>query len=208
MEVSSLKGLMEIVEHAENVAVRIRALGVKDRDVGIPDVPLPLSLKATEDWLELATEFCRKPLLARARQLLGAKGIDTATIPAAVLERPDSIADLLQRVDSLHEGLHAGALQSVGRALTKGIEDGENVVATFTAASDELDTLADSEEWVVALAAARIVEASSNANAVVKMGQRVIENCNAAAQRGVQILPFSSLEEALTNLINLNAAYQ
>lgn len=205
MEVNSLKGLMEIVERTENISVRIRALGITYQDAGIPDVPLPLSLKATEEWLELATECCRKPLLARSRQLLGAKGIATATIPAAVLERPDSVADLLRRADNLHQGLHAGAFQSVARALTKGIEDGESVIATFTTASDELKTLADSEDWIVDLAATKIVEAPTNANGVVAMAQRVSENCNAAAQRGVQILPFVSLEEALTILTNFNA---
>jgi hypothetical protein len=205
MEVNSLKVLLEIVERAETVSIRIRALGVTDHDVAFPDVPLPLSLKATEEWLELAAEYCRKPLLARSRQLLGARGIDTATIPAVVLEKPDSIADLLQRVDSLHEGLHAGALESVARALTKGIEDGESVVATFTAASDELNTLADSEGWVVALAAARMVETPSNARALIGMAHRVIEHCDAAARRGVEIRPFVSLEEALTSLTNLNA---
>jgi hypothetical protein len=208
MEVNSLKGLMEIVERTENVSVRISALGVTYHDAGIPDVPLPLSLNATEEWLELATECCRKPLLARSKQLLGAKGIATATIPAAVLESPDSIADLLERANRLHQGLHSGIFQSLASALTKGIEDGESVVATFTAASDELNTVADSEEWVVALAAAKIVETPSNATPVVAMAQRVIENRNAAAQRGVQVLPFVSLEEALASLSNLNAVYQ
>jgi hypothetical protein len=208
MEVNSLKGLMETVERAENVTIRIRALGVKDHQADIPDVPLPLSLKATEEWLDLATECCRKPLLARSRQLLSAKGIATAPIPAAVLERPDSIADLLRRVDSLHEGLRAGVFESVARALTKSIEDGESVVATFTSASAALNLIPDSEAWVVALSAARVIEAPSNADAVVEMAQQVVENCNAAARRGVEILPFVSLEEALTNLTNLNALNQ
>jgi len=99
--------------------------------------------------------------LAKSRQLLGARGILTATIPAAVLERPDSIANLLERAGSLHQSLHSGLFQSLANALTKGFEDGESVVATFTAASDELNTLADLEQWVVALAAARIVEEPS-----------------------------------------------
>jgi hypothetical protein len=208
MEVKSLKGLMEIAERAESAAIRIRALGVKNRDAGIPDVPLPLSLNATEDWLELAIECCRKPLLAKSKQLLGAKAIATATIPADVLEKTDSIDALLQLVGGLHGALHAGAFESVGRALTKSIEDGESVVATFTAASDELKTLGGSEAWVVALAAARITETPSDAEAVVEMAQRVTENCNAAARKGVEILPFVSLEEALTNLTNLNAINQ
>ena len=208
MEVNSLKGLMEIVERAEHVGDSIRGLGAQDHCAGIPDVPLPLSLTATEEWLELAHECCRKPLLARSRQLLGAKGIDTATIPAAVLEGPDSIADLLQRTNSLHQGLHAGAFQSVARALTKGIEDGESVLATFTTASDELNTLAESEDWIVDLAATKIVEAPTNATGVVAMAQRVSENCKAAAQRGVQILPFVSLEQALATLTNFNAVNQ
>lgn len=208
MEVNSLKGLMEIVERTENVSIRIRALVVANHDASIPDVPLPLSLKMTEEWLELATECCRKPLLAKSRQLLGARGILTATIPAAVLERPDSIANLLERASHIHQSLHSGLFQSLANALTKGVEDGESVVATFAAASDELNTLADPEEWVVALAAARIVEVPSNAKAVVAVAQRVIENCDAATQRGVQVLPFVSLEEALTSLTNLNAACQ
>src|SRR5437016_4992055 len=129
MEVKSLKALTEVVERTENVGDHIRALRSKDNDVDIPEVPLPLSLNTMEAWLELATECSRKPLLARSKQLLGAKGITTATISAAVLEKPDSIADLLQRVDRLHGELQAGAFESIARALTKSIEDGESVVA-------------------------------------------------------------------------------
>ena len=54
MEAQSLKSLIELVERAENVTGGIRALNVEDPDVHIPDVPLPLSLAATEAWLEAA----------------------------------------------------------------------------------------------------------------------------------------------------------
>jgi len=208
MEIKSIKGLIEVAERTENVCNRIRALNMTDHDVGIPAVPLPLSLEATEAWVQLATECCRKPLLARSRQLLEAKGIATETIPAAVLEKPDSIAYLLQRVDRLHEGLHAGAFESVARALTKGIDDAESVVTTFIGASNGLNTLEGSEGWVVALAAARIVEAPSKAGAVVEIARRVIGHFNAAAGKGVEIRPFLSLEDALTNLTRLNALNQ
>jgi hypothetical protein len=208
MEVKSLKGLMEIIERAEIVSDRIRALSVKDHDVNIPDVPLPLSLAATEAWLDLVSEYCRKPLLARSKQLLEAREIATATIPADVLERPDSIADVLQGVDCLHEGLHAAAIESIARALTKGIEDAESVIGTFTTASEELNTLADSQKWVVALAAARVAEAPSNANAVVEIARRVVEHSEAAARKGVDIVPFVSLEDAVKDLTQFNTLNQ
>jgi hypothetical protein len=205
MEAKSLKSLIEIVERAENVTNRIRALNVEDPEVSFPDVPLPLSLEATEAWLETAAECCRKPLLARSKRLLESKGLATAAIPAAVLDRPESIAGLLQGADRLHEGLQAAALESVGRALTKSIEDAASVIAVFTAASRELKVLTNSEKWVVALAAAKSAEAPGDAKAVVDVARRVIGHCNAAARAGIEIPAFSSLEEALTALTNLNA---
>jgi hypothetical protein len=204
MEAQSLKSLIEIVERAENVTVRIRALNVADPDVHIPAVPLPLSLEATEAWLEAAAECCRKPLLARSKRLLEARGIGAATIPAAVLDRSDAIAGLLQRVDRLHEGLHGAAFESVGRALTKSIEDAAGVVTVFTAASRELRVLANSQEWVVALAAARMAETPGDAKAVSEVARRVIGHCNAVARTGIEVTPFLSLEDALAALTHVN----
>ena len=206
MEAKSLRGLMQIVERAENVNTRIRALTVEDHDIRIPDVPLPLSLEKTEKWLELAAECCRQPLVARSKRLLETKGIATAAIPAVVLDRPESIDELLQRVDSLHEGLHAVAFDSLGRALTKGIEDAGSVIATFTAASRELNTLAGFEKWVIALAAETSAQTPSNAHAVVQIARRVGEYCNAAAHAGIQITPYLSLEDALTALTGLETS--
>src|SRR5262249_61236871 len=143
-----------------------RIMNVAALNGQIPYIPVPLVLEATEVWLEAAAECCRKPLLARSKRRLEAKGIGAAAIPAAVLDRPDAIAGLLQRVERLHEGLHAAALESIGRALTKSIEDAASVVAVFTAASRGLRGLANSQGWVVALAARKVAEAPADAKGV------------------------------------------
>jgi hypothetical protein len=208
MEATSLKGLTQIVERAENVADRVRLLKVEGEDVQIPDVPVPLSLEATDKWMDVAEECCRKPLLARSKQLLESKGIGTATIAAAVLDKPESIAELLQGVASLHEGLHTAAFEAVGRALTKSIEDAEAVIEEFTGASREIDTLAGGETWIAGLAAARVAERPGGAQAVGQLARRVVEYCNAGLRAGIEITAFASLEEASEALIKLNARMQ
>jgi len=207
MEAKSLKGLMQLAERAESVANRIRSVNVEG-DFGIPDVPLPLSLETTEAWAELALECCRKPLLARSKTLLDAKGIGTASIPATVLDTPEVIEGLLQRIDNCQEDLRATAFESVARALTKGTQDAETVVTTFEAASSELATLTDSPKWVIALAAARTAESPSDATKVVELARQVVEHYHAAARSGVEVAPFYSLEDASAVLTHLNTSIQ
>lgn len=208
MEIKSIKGLTDIAERAESLSNHIRSLSTREGGPGFPDVPLPLSLEATEAWLLVVTECCRKPLLAKSKQLLEARGIATATISAAVLEKPDLLTSLLQRLDRLHEDLRQGAFESLARALTKGIEDGETVVTMFETASNKVNALADSAEWLLTLVAAKLVEAPNKADEVIKSVRQISELLAATARRGVETRPFSTLEDALANLTQLETLKQ
>src|SRR5262245_59764435 len=98
MEVISLSALTQLAERAEDIANDINSLnGVAAEGVQLPDVSLPITLAALQEWLVDVDEARRKPRLARSKRLLEAEGIDTASIPAAVLEQSESIRELLER---------------------------------------------------------------------------------------------------------------
>src|SRR5262245_8334393 len=98
MEVRSLAGLTQLVDRVEELATELRELSATDSEVQLPEVPLHLSLESIEEWLTAVEECRRKPLLARSKRLLEGHGVDTASIPAVVLESSDVIGGLVQKI--------------------------------------------------------------------------------------------------------------
>lgn len=198
MEASSLTDLMQLAERAEVIASRLQKLVVPDADVHIPDVPLPLSLQATEKWLKVVDECYREPRLARSRQLLESHDIDTAAIPSSILDHPESIATLVDKVEVFPESLRLAAFASIGRALTKSFDDADSVLQTFSAANEALGSIPniDSRRWIYDLAMNEISEDPGDANSIAGVATTVSLACGIAENTGVHVPAFYSLSDA------------
>src|SRR5438876_7489197 len=124
MELRSLSALTQLAERAEQLATEIRELNITaDDDVQIPHVTLPLKLESAAEWLKAVDECRRKPRLARSKRLLEAVKIDTASIPADVLTRTESIDAVLEGIKAFPAAIQQSAIAALGRALTKGLDD-------------------------------------------------------------------------------------
>ena len=209
MEIRSLVGLEQLVDRAEALTAALRGLSIIEPELQFPEVPLPLTLESVEDWLTTVEECRRKPRLARSKQLLEAHGIDTASIPAGVLESFDAIASLLQTVDDFPVAIQAASLSAVGRALTKDIADATSVVEQFCEAVDEIRRLegqAVDYPWVYELAVKSVADDPVNGTEIYQQAQEVLQHALAAASCGVIIDDFETLDVALAVLLTFNEA--
>jgi hypothetical protein len=209
MEIRSLVGLTQLAEEVEAIADEIRGLTVIDIGVQIPDIPLPLSLKTTAEWLTAVDECRRRPRLARSKQLLEARGIETASIPAAVLESPEIITELLDRIDAFPIDIRPAAIVALGRALTKDFGDGKAVTDQFAdaaAAIGDLEAEAREHPWIYKLAAELVANSPVDATDVVDQATDVLQHSNAAAHHGVNVGVFETLPGALQALSDFNSA--
>jgi hypothetical protein len=206
-----VRSLNRLVERAEAIVTGVRALDIGDGNVQIPEVPLPLSLEAIEEWLQGAEECCRKPKVAKSKQLLAAEGISAAAISAAVLKDPDSLADIIQRVKTFPEMLQTAILDSLAGALTKGFDDAEEVVRIFAGASQAMKGLArvpDNCSWLSPMVAGEIAKNPRLGKNIVDVANEVIRQCNVVERYKVEVKPYQSLEDAKVALAQLCRAIQ
>jgi len=210
MELRSLSVLEGLAERAEILASSIQNLNVSAAEgLHLPEVPMPLTLDSTADWLRAVDESRRKPRLARAKRHLEAAGIDTAPIPAGVLEQPESIAELLKRIEAFPAQIRKAATVALGRALTKGIDDAASVVDQFSAAADTTAELAREtadHSWVLDRAAEVVAEKPEQATEIADRAREVLRQCEAAAGYGVKIGAWNALDEALQAVSDFNRA--
>jgi hypothetical protein len=209
MEIRSLVGLTQLAERVEAIADEIRGLNVIDAGVQIPDIPLPLSLETTAEWLTAVDECRRRPRLARSKQLLEARGMDTASIPAAVLESPEIIEELLGRIDTFPIEIQPAAITALGRALTKDFGDAKAVTDQFsdaTAAIGDLEAEGVDHPWIYKLAVALVADSPGEATEVVDQAKDILQHSSAAARHGVSVGSFETFVEALQVLADFNRA--
>jgi hypothetical protein len=208
MEIRLLVGLEQLVDRAEAVTAALRGLSITE-PLQLPEVPLPLSLESVESWLMTVEECRRKPRLARSKQLLEAHGIDTASIPAVVLESFDAIASLLQKIDDFPIALQSASLSAVGRALTKDIADAASVVEQFCEAVDAIGGLegqAVEYRWVYELAVKSVADNPVNGTEIHQQAEEILQHALAAGRCGVIVDSFETLEAALAALSTFNDA--
>lgn len=209
METRSLVALEQLAQRAEAIAGEMLQLDSPNTDVDIPDIPLPLSLKGTEEWLRTVDECRRKPRLARSKRLLEVRGIDAASIPAAVLEHSESIAELLEKIDAFPAELGRAAIPALGRALTKDLDDATMVLEQFSAAADaigELEGDAADQPWIYNVALATVADTPQAATELVDRARDVLHHCSAAARYGVTADAFETFEDALMALSQFSRA--
>lgn len=210
MEIKSLKGLEQVVDRVEAIVKRLRTLDQQD-GVCIPDVPIPMALASTEEWMERAEECCKKPKVAKSRQLLEEKGISAAPISKDVLEQTEAIEDVLASVEKLPIEFQTAARRSIAMALTKGFEDAETVVETFSTAATKLNDLHDTREnheWVYSLTACEIVDDLTHATTIVEAGIELCQYCDVAAEYGIDVGCFDSLAAATDALLGFSTTVQ
>lgn len=206
MDIKSLKSLTECAERAEDLVAQIQRLDVPS-DVLLPNVPLPLSLQALEEWLASARESIRKPKLARSRALLEARGIDTAAIPASVLNDPDALQHLAERIDALPEGLRAKASEALGRALTKDLTDAESILARYDFAATAIQAVyqeAAGHDAICDLIVAPIAELPEQAPQITASARTALGLCVAFGKMGIPVPVFHHLDEACKTLAGLS----
>lgn len=210
MEIRSLSALTQQAEQAERVAKEIRDLNLTAlADARLPEVPVPLTLESAFEWLKAADESRRQPRRSRSKRLLEAQGIETASIPAAVLNEADTIAKLLEQLTSFPEEIRPLALLALGRALTKDLADAEAVAEQFLAAAGVLTELKDEvgdHLWVFNLAAAAIAQQPPQATEIADQARDTLQQCSAAVDYGVAVAPFETFDEALRALSEFNRA--
>ena len=210
MEIRSLSALTQQAEQAEQIAKELRDLNLAvSADARLPEVPVPLTLESAIEWLKAADESRRQPRRSRSKRLLEAQGIETAPIPAAVLDEADAISELLEQLTSFPEEIRPLAILALGRALTKDLADAEAVAEQFLAAAEVVTELKDEvgdHLWVFSLAVAAITQQPQQATEIADQARDVLQQCSAAVEYGVSIEPFETFDGALRALSEFNRA--
>jgi len=199
MEVKSLKGLEETVERAEDVLQRLKGLDQRNGGVRVPILPVPITIETISEWLEDAEECCRKPRVAESKQLLLEKGISVVSIPLKVLNEPESLRALLDKINRLPDALHESAVGAVGRALTKGLDDAQEAVEIYSAAARQLEVVRSNEQrpaWVYTVIIRAAAESPGDAPHLVEQANGLYQLLDAAKAYGVVVEPCESLAEA------------